>query len=142
MGENEKLGFPIYFPSQPMCNDVGCITNVPTIEYVGLDTSGNPIDKPNTSCGTIPKLGPTDLQRFASAKAEMDAMAIKYKPIADRLVKEIYESSQKPIELLSEETTQQIHKAFEDIQKTMDKDFPMAFAKRKVRKHYKPKFTL
>jgi hypothetical protein len=43
---------------------------------------------------------------------------------------------------LSEETTQQIHKAFENIQKTMSKDFPIAFAKRKARKHYKPKFTL
>lgn len=43
---------------------------------------------------------------------------------------------------LSEETAQQISKAFEDIRKTMEKDFPMAFAKRKARKHYKPKFTL
>lgn len=43
---------------------------------------------------------------------------------------------------LSEETTQQIHKALEDIRKTMEKDFPMAFAKRKARKYYKPKFTL
>ena len=142
MGENEKLGFPIYFPSQPMCNDVGCTTNVPTIEYVGIDTSGNPIYKPNTSCGTIPQLSLTDSQRFASAKVEMDAMAEKYNPIADELIQEIYESSQKPIELLSEETAQQIHKAFEDIRKTMDKGFPMAFAKRKARKHYKPKFTL
>lgn len=142
MGDNERLGFPIYFPSQPMCNDVGCTTNVPTIEYVGLDTNGNPIYKPNTSCGTIPKLSPTDSQRFASAKAEMDAMAEKYKPIVDELMQEIFESSQKQIELLSEAPAQQINKAFEDVRKTMDKDFPIAFAKRKARKHYKPKFTL
>lgn len=125
-----------------MCNDVGCTTNVPTIEYVGLDTNGNPIYKPNTSCGTIPKLSPTDSQRFASAKAEMDAMAEKYKPIVDELMQEIFESSQKQIELLSEAPAQQINKAFEDVRKTMDKDFPIAFAKRKARKHYKPKFTL
>lgn len=43
---------------------------------------------------------------------------------------------------LSEETAQQIHKAFENIQMAMEKDFPMAFTKRKARKHYKPKFTL
>lgn len=125
-----------------MCNDVGCTTNVPTIEYVGLDTNGNPIYKPNTSCGTIPKLSSTDAQRFASAKAEMDAMAYKFKPIVDELMREVYENSQKPIGLLSEATAQQISKSFEDIQKTMEKGFPMAFAKRKARKHYKPKFTL
>ena len=28
MGENDKLGFPIYFPSQPMCNDVGSAPQV------------------------------------------------------------------------------------------------------------------
>lgn len=43
---------------------------------------------------------------------------------------------------ISEETAQQIHKAFDNIRKTMKKGFPMAFAKRKARKHYKPKFTL
>lgn len=43
---------------------------------------------------------------------------------------------------LSEETSQQIHKAFENIRNTMGKDFPMTFAKRKARKYYKPKFTL
>ena len=130
MGENECLGwFPRYIGGQPMCNDVGCATNVPTIEYVGLDTSGNPIFKPNTSCGTIPKLSATDALRLESTQA-------------DKLMQEIFESSQKPIELLSEETAQQINKAFENIRKTMEKDFPMAFAKRKARKHYKPKFTL
>lgn len=43
---------------------------------------------------------------------------------------------------ISEGASQQISKAFEDIRKTMGKDFPMAFTKRKARKHYKPKFTL
>lgn len=143
MGENECQGwFPRYAPSIPMCNDVGCTTNVPTIEYVGIDTSGNPIYKPNTSCGTIPKLSPTDSQRISSAKAELDAMPYKLKPIADELVEEIYKSSQKPIDLLSEATARQINEAFENIRKTMDKDFPMTFVQRKARKHYKPKFTL
>lgn len=143
MGENEELGwFPRYIGGQPICNDVGCATNVPTIEYVGIDTSGKPIYKPNTSCGTNLRQSPTDSQCFASAKTEMDAMAEKYKPIVDELMREVFESSQKPIELLSEDTAQQINKAFENIRKTMEKGFPMAFAKRKARKHYKPKFTL
>ena len=142
MGENEELGwFPRYIGGQPICNDVGCITNVPTIEYVGIDTSGKPIYKPNTSCGTIPKPSPTHAERMASLKAEVDAMAEKYTPVIDKLMEKVYESSQKPIKLLSEETAQQISKAFEDIRKTMDKDFPMALKPAK-RKHYKPKFTL
>lgn len=118
MGENEKLGFPTYFPSQPMCNDVECVPNVPTIEYVGIDASGMPIYKPNTSCGTIPKLSQTDSLRIASTKAEMDAMAYKCKPIVDKLMQEIYESLQNTPLLFTNPTT------------------------RKARKHYKPKFTL
>lgn len=143
MGENEELGwFPRYTPSEPMCNVVGCTTNVPTIEYVGLDMSGKPIYKSDTSCVTITKPSPT--HAVASLKAEVDAMAEKYKPVIDKLMDEIYESSQKPIELLSEETAQRMSKAFEDIGKTMDKDFPIALkpTTRKARKHYKPKFTL
>lgn len=141
MGENECLGwFPRYTPSEPMCNDVGCVTNVPIIEYVGIDTSGKPIYKPKTSCGTIPKPSPTHAERMASLKSEVDALAKEYKPIIDKLMEEIYESSQKPIELLSEETTHRITKAFEDIRKAMD-NFAIALKPTK-RKHYKPKFTL
>ena len=143
MGENEELGWlPRYIGGQPICNDVECVTNVPIIEYVGIDLSGKPIYKPKTSCGTIPKPSPTHAELMTSLKAEVDAMAEKYKPTVDKLMEEIYESSQKPIALLSEETVQQINNAFEGMRKTMDKDFPMAFAKRKARKHYKPKFTL
>ena len=43
---------------------------------------------------------------------------------------------------LSEETAQQIHKAFENLRMTMGNGFPMTFLTRKARKHYKPKFTL
>lgn len=143
MGENEDMGwFPRYIGAQPICNDVGCTTYVPTIEYVGIDTSGKPIYMPNTSCGTIPKPSPSHAEEMASLKAEVDALAKEYKPIVDKLMEDIYESSQKPIELLSEETAQRINKAFENIQMTMRNGFPMAFTKRKARKHYKPKFTL
>ena len=104
--------------------------------------NGKPLHVGDFGCGSITMSSPNDAERFAKLESEMDAMAEKYKPIADKLFEEIYESSQKPIELLSEETAQQIHKVFEDIQKTMEKGFPMAFTKRKARKHYKPKFTL
>lgn len=43
---------------------------------------------------------------------------------------------------LSEETAQQITKAFENIRKTMEKDFTLAIPTHEPRKHYKPKFTL
>lgn len=139
MGENECLGwFPRYIGGQPMCNDVGCVPNVPTIEYVGIDTSGKPIYKPKTSYGTIPKPSPSHAERMASLKAEVDALAKEYEPIVDKLIEEIYENYQKSIELSSEATAQRINKAFED----MDKDFPIVFTKRKARKYYKPKFTL
>ena len=46
------------------------------------------------------------------------------------------------VKRLTEAAAQQIHKAFENLRKTMEKDFPMAFTKRKARKYYKPKFTL
>ena len=142
MGENECLGwFPRYTPTTPMCNDVWCTTNVPIIEYVGIDTSGKPIYKPKTSCGTIPKPSPTHAERMASLKSEVDALAKEYKPIIDKLMEEIYESSQKPIELLSEETAQQINEVFNKERKTM-KGFPIVFTKPTKRKHYKPKFTL
>lgn len=104
--------------------------------------NGKPIRQGDFGCGHITKPSPSHAERMASLKAEVDALAKEYKPIVDKLMEEIYESSQKPIELLSEETTQRISKAFDDIRKTMEKDFPMVFTKREVRKRYKPKFTL
>ena len=104
--------------------------------------NGKPIRQGDFGCGHITKPSPSHAERMASLKTEMDAMAEKYKPIADKLVEEIYKSSQKPIELLTEETAQSINKASEDIRKTMEKDFPLAFPTRKARKYYKPKFTL
>lgn len=104
--------------------------------------NGKPIRQGDFGCGSITESISTHSERMSSLKTEMDAMAEKYKSIADKSVEEIYKSSQKPIELLSEETVQSIHKAFEDIRKTMEKDFPMTFTKRKARKYYKPKFTL
>ena len=104
--------------------------------------NGKPFHFGDFGCGSITMSSSNDAERFAKLKSGMDTMAEKYKPIADKLVEEIYECYQNPIKPLTEETSQQITKAFENIQKTMDKDFPMAFAKRKARKYYKPKFTL
>lgn len=68
--------------------------------------------------GSITKPSPNDAELFAKVKTEMDAMAEKYKPIADKLFEEIYKSSQNAPLLFTNPTT------------------------RKARKHYKPKFTL
>lgn len=104
--------------------------------------NGKPIRQGDFGCGHITKPSPTHAERMASLKSEVDALAKEYKPVIDKLMDEIYDSSQMPIELMSEETAQRINKAFENIRKTMDKDFPLAFPTRKVRKRYKPKFTL
>lgn len=113
-----------------------------TFDGIQFMIDGKPLGKCVLPRDLIVKSSVTNAESIAKLKSEMDAMAEKYKPIADKLVEEIYKSSQKPIELFSEETAQQISKAFGNIQKTMEKDFPMAFAKRKAHKHYKPKFTL
>lgn len=104
--------------------------------------NGKPLHVGDFGCGSITMSSPNDAERFAKLKSEMDAMAEKYKPIADKLVGEIYGSSQNPIELLTEETAQQINESFENLRMTMENGFPMVFTKRKARKYYKPKFTL
>ena len=161
MGENECLGrFTRYDVGQPICNDVGSATQVwtgspmPSIaDYIGLDTSGKPRYKPNTSCGTIPKPSPSHAERMASLKAEVDAMAEKYKPIVDKLMEEIFESSQKPIELLSEHMATEIEGAcnnylgtLSELSKSLNPSLDRLIAQltkpTKRKKHYKPKFTL
>lgn len=103
--------------------------------------NGKSIRQGDLGCGHITKPSPTHAERMASLKSEVDALAKEYKPITDKLMQEIYESSQKPIELLSEETAQQINEVFNKERKTM-KGFPIVFTKPTKRKHYKPKFTL
>lgn len=80
--------------------------------------NGKPIRQGDFGCGHITKPNPSHAERMASLKAEVDALAKEYKPIVDKLMEEIYESSQKAPLLFTNPTT------------------------RKARKHYKPKFTL
>lgn len=128
MGENEKLGFTcevVPFDFSTFNGFFGATT--PWVENETSATTpwvGNP-------CGRITVADPTLNQRIARLKSEQECIAEKSKPIVDKL-----------IQPLSEPAALQIHEAFENILKTMGKDFPMAFAKRKSRKHYKPKFTL
>lgn len=90
---------------------------------------GKPIHRGDFGCGTIPQLSATDALRLESAQA-------------DKLMQEILDSSQKPIELFSEAWASQISKEFEEMRrKPVDTDFPIALKSAK-RKHYKPKFTL
>lgn len=80
--------------------------------------NGKPLLFGDFGCGSITKPSPNDAERFAKSKSEMDTMVEKYNPIVDKLVEEIYESSQNAPLLFTNPTT------------------------RKVRKRYKPKFTL
>lgn len=89
-----------------------------TFDGLQFFVNGKPLRIGDIGCSSITKPSPTDAERFAKLKSEMDAMAEKYKPIADKLVEEIYKSSQK---------------------------VPLTFtnpATHEPRKHYKPKFTL
>ena len=113
-----------------------------TFDGIQFYINGKPLKDGIPPCGRITASRPMYAERIAKMKTEMDAMAEKYKPIADKLVEEIYESSQKPIKLLTEETAQQINNVLENIRKTIDKGLPLASPTRKARKHYKPKFTL
>jgi hypothetical protein len=83
--------------------------------------NGKPIHYGDFGCGSITKPSPNDAERFAKVKAEMDAMAEKYNPIADKLFEEIYEGSQNVPMLPTS---------------------PSTYKLRKARKYYKPKFTL
>ena len=80
--------------------------------------NGEPLKDGVPPCGRITTSSPMYAERIAKLKSEMDAMAEKYKPIVDKLVKEISESSQKVPPPITNPTTHE------------------------PRKHYKPKFTL
>ena len=80
--------------------------------------NGKLIQQGGFGCGHITKPSPSHAERMASLKAEVDALAKEYKPIEDKLMEEIYKSSQNAPLLFTNPTT------------------------RKARKHYKPKFTL
>lgn len=90
------------------------------LNYDGLQffINGKPLYFGDFGCGSITMSSPNDVERFAKLKSELDTMTEKYKPIADKLVEEIYKSSQNAPLLFTNSTT------------------------RKVRKRYKPKFTL
>ena len=156
MGENECLGwFPRYTPSKPMCNDVGCSTQVwngsqiPSAEdYAKVGSSDAKFLTPPIVEEMEQKLRQTAVEHLQSLARKQSNCSMRYE---DGMIV-VEEFTKYPIGVvaplndgvkpLSEATAQQINEAFEDIRKTMGKDFPMAFAKRKARKHYKPKFTL
>ena len=138
MGENEKLGFTceeVPFDFSTFNRFFGATTDwVEEGRSATIPWNGNP-------CGRLTVADPTLEQRIARLKSEQECIAEKYKPIADKLVEEICESSQKPIDSFSEIAAQQIGKEFDDMLKTLDKNLPIALKSAK-RKHYKPKFTL
>lgn len=111
-------------------------------DEVQFFVNGKPIQRGDFGCGSITEPSSTNANSNASIIADLDATIEKYNPMVDEFWNKVRECCQKPIKPLTEETTQRISKAFNDIRKTMEKDFPMVFTKRKARKRYKPKFTL
>ena len=113
--------------------------------------NGKPIRQCDFGCGHITKPSPSHAERMASHKAEMDAMAEKYKPIADKLVQEIYDSSS--ISPISDKTAKAFEKSCNDYLETLsevskslnpclDRLIAQLTKPTKRKKHYKPKFTL
>lgn len=89
-----------------------------TFDGIQFLINGKPLSDGVISCSHIAKSGVTTAERIAKLKSEMDDMAEKYKPIADKLVEDIYKSSQNVPPPIKNPTTH------------------------KPRKHYEPKFTL
>ena len=115
MGENEKLRFT--FEVKPYDYRTFNRFFGATTDWVDEGGSAT-IPWNGNSCGRLTVADPTLEQRIARLKSEQECIAEKYKLIADKLVEEIYESSQKTPLLFTNPTT------------------------RKARKHNKPKFTL
>lgn len=154
MGENEELGwFPRYIGVQPICNDVGCATQV-------LNGSQRPnVDDylearefiPPKDTKVIPK---EDFMEELGGKPhtmEFDTpnCKVSYKDgmiVVDELTKcpiGVVAPQNDGIKPLSEDTAQRLDKAFKDLRKAVG-GFPFftLLSKRKARKYYKPKFTL
>ena len=137
-----------------MCNDVGCATQVLngsqmpiTKDYVKVGSSDAKFLTPPTVEEMEQKLHQTAIEHLQSLARKQSNCSMRYEDgmiVVDEFTKYpigVVAPQNDGVKPLSEATAQQISKAFEDIRKTMDKDFPMALKPAK-RKHYKPKFTL
>ena len=145
MGENEKLWFPIYFQGQPMCNNVGCATQVlngsqmPSAEdYAKVGSSDAKfLTPPTKSCGNgfyvvdeLTKL-PKDMFRTNISTDDAD-----FKHLSEKTAKAFEKSCNDYLETLSE-----VSKSLNPCLERLIAKFGET-SKRKARKHYKPKFTL
>ena len=134
MGENEELGwFPRYIGGQPICNDVGCTTQVWNGSYMPSAK-----DNAKVEVQTDVTFSPPPIKSCGNRFYVVDELT--------KLPKDMFRTNistdDADFKRLSEETAQQIHKAFENLRMTMGNGFPMTFLTRKARKYYKPKFTL
>ena len=169
MGENEKLGFPIYFQGQPMCNNAGCATQV-------WDESQRPnMDDYLEMRGVVPPKGTEVIPKEEFMK-ELDGKPhkvvfdipnckVSYKDgniVVDELTelpKDMFRTNlstdDADFKRLSEGTAQAFEKSCNDyletlseVSKSLNPYLERIIAhlgntsKRKARKHYKPKFTL
>ena len=143
MGENDFLGlFPRYTPSKPMCNDVGCTTQVwngsqiPSAnDYAKVGSSDViSLTPPAKSCGNgfyvVDEL-PKDIIRTNIPTDDDD-----FKRLSEETAKAFEKSCNDHLETLSE-----VSKSLNPHLERLIAHFGKT-SKRKARKHYKPKFTL
>lgn len=138
MGENEELGwFPRYTPSEPICNVVGCTTQMPSAEdYAKVGSSDAKfLTPPIKSCGSgfhvvdeLTKL-PKDVIRTNISTDDAD-----FKRLSERTAKAFEKSCNDYLETLSEVS--------KSLNPCLDRLIAQLTKPTKRKKHYKPKFTL
>lgn len=144
MGENEELGwFPRYIGVQPICNDVGCTTQVrdgsqmPSAEgNVKVESSDAKfLIPPTKSCGNgfyvvdeLTKL-PKDIIRTNISTDDAD-----FKRLSEETAKAFEKSCNDYLETLSEVS--------KSLSPCLDRLIAQLTKPTKRKKHYKPKFTL
>ena len=149
MGENEDLrGFPRYFQGQPMCNDVGCATQVwdesqrPNMDdYLGMREFVPPNGtEVSTKEEFIKELG------VKPHKVEFDIpnREVSYKDgmiVVDELTP-ISEETAKAFEKSCNDYLKTLSEVSKSLSPCLDRLIAQLTKPTKRKKHYKPKFTL
>lgn len=136
MGENEELGwFPRYTPSEPMCNVIGCATQIPSAkDYAKVEAQPDAAfsPPPTKSCGNgfyvVDEL-PKGIIRTNIPTDDAD-----FKRLSEETAKAFEKSCNDYLETLSEVS--------KSLSPCLDRLIAQLTKPTKHKKHYKPKFTL
>ena len=158
MGENEKLGFPIYFPSQPMCNDVGSApqawngSQMPSAEYCAIAGSSDAkfLPPPNypqllAVCEDMKKKLLQELGgKPHEVKFDIPNCKVSYKDdkiVVDELTT-ISEETAKAFEKSCNDYLETLSEVSKSLNPCLERLIAQLTKPTKRKKHYKPKFTL